>query len=107
MIEFILPWTLEWLHFLHLKTNRYMGNPKVNCGPVTPCTDRGNLISSHKSPGEHTICDINGYSLKLSDVKTGMMIKIRAKHVHWPGYDYLYTADGIWGMCFAIWIIKI
>jgi len=94
----------EWLHFLHLKTNRYMGNPVVNCGPVTPCTDRGNLINSHKSPGEHTICDINGNSLKLSDVKTGMLVKIRAKNVHWPGYEYLYTADGIWGY---IWYDKL
>ena len=100
LIEFILPWILEWLHFLHVKTNWYMGNPYgFNVGPPG---DRANIIVPHKSPGEHTICDINGNSLKLSDVKTGMLVKIRAKNVHWPGYEYLYTADGIWGKCFAI-----
>ena len=81
-----------------------MGNPVVNCGPVTPCTDRGNLINSHKSPGEHTICDINGNSLKLSDVKDGMFVKIRARNVHLDDCDYLYTSEyyPIWGMYFAI-----
>jgi len=89
----------EWLHFLHLKTNWYMGDPDqwFRYG------DRGNLIAPHKSPGEHTICDINGNSLKLSDVKTGMLVKIRAKNVHWPGYDYLYTADGIRGNIWYDW----
>ena len=91
--------------------NRYIGNPEKYCwdlGNKHPCWDRGVLIFREESyPGEHTICDINGNSLKLSDVQSGMFVKIRAKNVHWPGYDYLYTADGIWGMCFAIWIIKI
>ena len=97
LIEFILPWTLDWLHFLHLKTNWYMGDPFTNIREG----DRGRLVGPHKSPGEHRICDINGYRLKLSDVKTGMLVKIRAKNVHYPGYEYLYTADGLWGKCFA------
>jgi len=95
----------DWLHFLHVKTNWYMGNPvEVLTISGFDVGDRANIIVPHKSPGEHTICDINGNSLKLSDVKTGMMVKIRAKHVHWPGYDYLYTADGVWG---NIWYDKL
>ena len=62
----------------------------------------------YSEPGEHRFCDINGNSLKLSDVKSGMLVKIRSnKNVKYPGYEYLYTADGVWGMYFAIWIIKI
>ena len=62
----------------------------------------------YSKPGEHTFCDINGNPLKLSDVKSGMLVKIRAKNQpKYPGYEYLYTADGVWGMYFAIWIIKI
>ena len=75
-----------------------MGNPRAMCRMIFDCADRGNLLGS---PGEHTICDINGNSLKLNDVKTGMLVKIRAKNVHYPGYEYLYTADGLWGKCFA------
>ena len=52
--------------------------------------------------GQHAFCDIDGNSLKLSDMKTGMYIKIRAKTVTYPGYEYLYTADGAYGVYFAI-----
>ena len=74
---------LEWLHFKNMKTNRHhIGNPQVSKG-----WDRGYFVdtectinnSRDMSPGEHTICDINGNSLKLNDVKTGMLVKIRAK----------------------------
>ena len=84
-----------------MKTNTHIGNPVKYCSDILPsinCADRGILM---EAPGEHTISDINGNSLKLSDVKTGMLVKIRAKNVHWPGYDYLYTADGIRGKSFA------
>ena len=99
---------LEWLHFQHMKTNRHIGNPRVSNG-----WDRGFLADKEYTmaqldiPGEHTICDINGNSLKLRDVKSGMFVKIRAKNVHWSGYEYLYTADGLRGMCFGIWIMMI
>ena len=84
-----------------MKTNTHIGNPVKYCSDILPsinCGDRGILMYY---PGEHTICDINGNSLKLNDVKTGMLVKIRAKNVHWPGYDYLYTADGKYGKCFV------
>ena len=98
---------LEWLHFLHMKSNRLIGVPQVSKG-----WDRGYLIPDKlisdcawykdNTAGEHTICDINGNSLKLRDVKSGMFVKIRAKNVHWSGYEYLYTADGLRGMYFEI-----
>ena len=98
---------LEWLHFLHMKTNRLIGIPQVS-----KSWDRGYLVARDcaanqqtMTTGEHTICDINGNSLKLRDVKSGMFVKIRAKKVHWSGYDYLYTSET--GMYFGIWIIKI
>ena len=94
---------LEWLHFKNMKTNRHhIGNPQVSKG-----WDRGYFVdtectinnSRDMSPGEHTICDINGNSLKLRDVTSDMFVKIRAKNVHWGGYEYLYTADGLRGKC--------
>ena len=88
-------------------TNRYIGNPLRKChfGGVINCADRAQITTT--SPGEHTICDIKGNGLKLSDIKNGMLVKIRAKNVHWPGYAYLYTADGLFGKFFVIWNIKI
>ena len=65
------------------------------------------MVKGEGFAGEHTICDINGNSLKLGDVKSGMLVKIRAKNVHWRGYEYLYTADGLYGKYFAIRSIKI
>ena len=54
--------------------------------------------------GPHALCDINGNSLELSDVKDGMTVKIRAKNVwhDYVGYEYLYTADGRYGKYLAI-----
>ena len=108
----IFYYRLEWLHFLHLKTNRHIGNPVVTCSICLiigchNCADGGNLVKEKGFAGEHTICDINGNSLKLSNVKSGMLVKIRAKNVHWRGYEYLYTADGLYGKYFAIRNIKI
>ena len=58
--------------------------------------------------GPHALCDINGNSLELSDVKDGMIVKIRAKNVwhDYVGYEYLYTADGRYGKYLAIYNIK-
>lgn len=58
--------------------------------------------------GPHALCDINGNSLELSDVKDGMTVKIRAKNVwhDYVGYEYLYTADGRYGKYLAIYNIK-
>ena len=71
--------------------------------------DGGNLVQGRSSAGEHTICDMDGNSLKLSDVKDGMLVKIRAKNFHWRGYDFLYTSENnaSWGKYFAIQEIKI
>ena len=74
-----------------METNRYIGNPKMttNLGVLA---DGGNLVKGESSAGEHTICDIDGNSLKLRDVKNGTLVKIRAKNVHWDGFEYLYTS---------------
>ena len=62
--------------------------------------------------GPHAICDVDGNSLELSDVKDGMSVKIRAKHVwhdlksNYVGYDYLYTAYGQYGKNLAIYNMK-
>ena len=58
--------------------------------------------------GPHALCDINGNSLELSDVKDGMTVKIRAKNVwhDYAGYEYLYTADGRYGKYLAKYNIK-
>ena len=115
LIEKSLPWCLEWLTFLNVKRNNYIGNPRVSChrlGIFIPvnCWDRANLHYSNdqnsKGIGPHALCDVDGNSLKLSDIKDGMSVKIRAKHVTYPGYEYLFTAEGIYGMYFASYYIK-
>ena len=92
-----------------METNRYIGNPKKTDYTIFDKWDGGNLVRGKSSAGEHTICDIDGNSLKLSDVKNGMLVKIRAKNVHWEGYEYLFTSENNrdWGKYFAIQKIKI
>ena len=54
--------------------------------------------------GPHALCDVDGNSLKLSDVTDGMYVKIRTKK-YWHdyvGYEYLYTAYGQYGKYLAI-----
>ena len=94
-----------------MKRNNYIGNPRVSChrlGIFIPinCWDRANLHYSNdqnsKGIGPHALCDVDGNSLKLSDIENDMYVKIRAKNVEWPGYEYLYTADGLEGKYFAI-----
>jgi len=94
--------SVEWLHFQHLETNRYIGNPKKTTDFFGSAIDGGNLVSEKSSAGEHTICDMEGNSLKLSDVKDGMFVKIRARKKHWLNYDYLYTSQNnpTWGYCY-------
>ena len=102
-IEKSLPWCLEWLNFLHLKRKRYISKPAVYCNLID-CYDRARLHNSEyalsKETGQHAFCDVDGNSLKLSDIDDGMYVKIRAKNVRWHGYEYLYTADGTWGEYF-------
>ena len=95
---------LEWLHILHLARNKYMSNPKHWLN-LWYSADAANLFND-MGIGKHAFCDVDGNSLKLSNMKTGMHIKIRAKKVTYAGYEYLYTADGSYGMYFAIYYIK-
>ena len=87
-----------------METNRYIGNPKKTTDFFGSAIDGGNLVSEKSSAGEHIIYDMEGNSLKLSDVKDGMFVKIRARKEHWPNYDYLYTSQNnpTWGKYFAI-----
>ena len=101
-----LPLFLEWLHILHLARNMHIRNPFKYCsGLIFTCWDAANLID-WRGIGQHAFCDVDGNSLKLSDMKTGMYIKIRTKTVNFHGYEYLYTADGSYGMYFAMYYIK-
>jgi len=96
--------SVEWLHFLHLKRKRYIGNPKITTRGLGLESDGGNLCPAYdrRCAGEHEITDIEGNSLKLSDVKDGMFVKIRARNVHLDDCDYLYTSEyyPIWGYCY-------
>ena len=60
-------------------------------------SDRANLDNGI---GQHAFSDLDGNALKLSDIKSGMSVKIRAKNVQYHGFEYLYTADGTWGEYF-------
>jgi len=94
------PDDIEWLKFLHLKRNRYISDPEESCH-IGGCWDRARLHDPENAlfneTGPHAFCDVDGNSLKLSDVIDGMHVKIRAKNVNFPGHEYLYTADGVWG----------
>ena len=90
-----------------MKRNEYIRKPaKVCFWYVLPvCWNGANFYKLRKT-GKHALCDVNGNSLRLSDMKNGMHVKIRAKNVDWIGYEYLYTADGRYGKYFAIYNIK-
>ena len=93
-----------------MKKNEYIGDPYKVCfwfsilWPV--CWDGANFAGEFWPIGKHALCDVNGNSLKLSDIKNGMYVKIRAKNVNYPGYEFLYTADGRYGKYFEICHIK-
>ena len=93
---------LEWLHFLHLATDRYIGNPEKTKDFIGLPRDGGKLVIGKSSAGRHAITDTDGTPLKLSDVKDGMQVKIRAEKVNWEGYDYLFTSESnpSWGRYF-------
>ena len=69
---------------------KYIGDPKLHWTDW----DYGNVANS---PGPHMICDLNGSGLKWSDVKNGMQVKIKAKNLHHPDYEWLYSSEGAWG----------
>ena len=104
-----IKYLLEWLKFLHVKRNQYICDPEVTCH-VGGCWDTARLCNSENTlsneTGQHAFCDVDGNSLKLSDITDGMHVKIRAKNVEFPGYEYLYTAEGIRGKYFVICTIK-
>ena len=81
-----------------------MSNPKHWLN-VWYSADAANLFNN-MGIGKHAFCDVDGNSLKLSDIMNGMYVKIRAKNVRYHGYEYLYTAKGIYGMYFALYNIK-
>ena len=96
--------------------NQYIGNPKITTRGFGLESDGGILCQAgdgKSCAGEHEITDIEGNSLKLSDVKDGMFVKIRAKNVHLmdldDACDYLYTSEyyPIWGKYLAIQEISI
>ena len=72
---------------------KYWGDPELS----TTNWEYGTLKDT---PSPHMICDLNGIGLKWSEVKDGMLVKIRARKIHihhedgWPLYEYLYTAEG-------------
>ena len=74
---------------------RYIGDPKLHWTNW----DYGTLATS---PGPHMICDINGRGLKLSEVKHGMQVKIKAKNIHHPTppYEWLYSSQAVSGKYF-------
>jgi len=102
------PDDIEWLKFLHLKRNRYISDPEKSCHGLINCADAARLHDPENAlfneTGPHAFCDVDGNSLKLSDIEDGMHVKIRAKNVNYPGHEYLYTADGLYGY---IWYDKL
>ena len=61
-----------------------IGNPVVTCSICLfigyhNCADGGNLVKGQGSAGQHTICDVNENSLKLSDVESGMLVEDKGK----------------------------
>ena len=85
-----------------MERNQFISDPEITCHPGG-CWDTARLSNE---TGQHAFCDVDGNSLKLSDVIDGMHVKIRAKNVNFPGHEYLYTANGVWGKYFAICTIK-
>ena len=70
---------------------KYWGDPELS----TTNWEYGTLKDT---PSPHMICDLNGIGLKWSEVKDGMLVKIKARNIHRkdgdPLYEYLYSAEG-------------
>ena len=56
------------------------------------CPDSGCPGEKCSHNGPHMICDLKGNLIEWNDLKSGMMVKIRTLHRHWPGYEYLYAS---------------
>ena len=81
---------LDWLYFQSLERNFYMGDPRLYVAMDAVFWDRANRNDTF--PGKHMIEDMNGDNLRLKDLKSGMMVKVKAKNPHFIGYKYLYTS---------------
>ena len=97
-----------------MKNNVHIAKPRRTCFPlISTCWDTALTqypldIGPVYQIGPHALCDVDGNSLELSDVKDGMLVKIRTKRVWhaYVGYDYLYTAYGRYGKNLAIYNMK-
>ena len=95
-----------------MRSNRHIAYPERACFGIFNeyCWDAA--LTQRFLPwdpkGPHALCDVDGNSLNLGDVKDGMSVKIRTKY-YWHayvGYEYLYTAYGQYGKYLAIYNIK-
>ena len=74
---------------MHKGMGEYIGNPEPAYRPSS-FTD-WDSVKLDTTAGHYMICDRYGNGIKWIDAKDGMMIKIRAKFAHWPGYEYFHS----------------
>ena len=75
-----------------------MANPEVQLsGGVHQDTAR--VVGDYENSGKYMLTDKMGKSLTWLDVEDGMIVKIKAKTVNYPGWQYLQPVKK--GNCFS------
>ena len=95
---------LDWLSFQSLVPGPTEGEVKHWGNPELATISKWDYGTASDNPGPHMICDLNGIGLKWSDVKDGMLVKIKARNIHrkdgLPLYEFLYSTEGRHGKYF-------
>ena len=89
---------LEWFYFQNVGNEMLIGKPVPYQKSFHAIWDWGTMdeyglgepVPKSYGPGLHAICDINGNALNWNDVKSGMTVKIKAKKVNFPGWEYMF-----------------
>ena len=73
----------------HMGIGEAIGNPVPHYRP--PTWNVWDAAKLDKNPGHFLLTDKGGNSIKLGVLKEGLIVKIRANKVTYPGYEYLQS----------------
>ena len=74
-----------------------MANPEAQLDVVWQ--DSVKVVGDYENSGKYMLTDKMGKSLTWLDVEDGMIVKIKAKTVNYPGWQYLQPVTK--GNCFS------
>ena len=91
-IKWFLFWIIDWICLFYLDTNKdgfgALGKPQASL-TGGEYWDSVKVSNDYEKSGQYMLTDKYGKSLTWLDVENGMTVKIKAKSVNYPGYEYL------------------